>query len=74
MDIKTALDILESAGVLGMMVIILWTGYKGKWYWGKDYQKLESEKNDWRELALRGTTLAEHAVETTQQRVFKNGN
>lgn len=72
MDIKTALDIIESAGVLGMMLIILWTGYKGKWYWGKDYAKIEAEKNDWRELALRGTQLAENAV-STQQRVFKDG-
>jgi hypothetical protein len=62
------LDLL--LGPLGLtigLIFALVSGWKGWWVWGKDYRKLEREKNEWKDAALRGTRLAEHVVSRVER-------
>ena len=54
--------LLGPSGLVVFVLFVLFAGWKGWWIWGRDYDKLEQEKNEWKEAALRGTRLAEHAV------------
>lgn len=50
---------LKSAGLVGILGSILYAQYRGVWYWGKDYKRLEQENKALWDLALSGTGLAE---------------
>lgn len=70
LTIQTVLKYVSQAGTLGMLVIILFGGYKKWWVFGWIYresekrtEKLEKERDDWRDLALHGTNLAEQTVD-----------
>lgn len=57
-------------GPLGLTVFILFTlfaGWKGWWVWGRDYRRLEKEKDEWKDAALRGTKIAERVVSRVER-------
>ena len=56
------LNSLSNISVVGLLFFILWSGLKQWWVWGWLYQQSEKEKNEWKNLALRTTGLAEHIV------------
>lgn len=39
MTIAELLDLVSKGGVLGLLLLILWTGHRGAWVWGRDYDK-----------------------------------
>lgn len=58
--------LLGPLGLTIFVLFVLFSGWKGMWRFGRDYDRME-EKNEkeiefWREAALRGTELAEKAV------------
>lgn len=66
----TLIDYIQSGGIIGMFVVILWSGIKKWWVFGWQYQelkerhaKLGEERDGWKELALRSTNLAESLQE-----------
>lgn len=69
----TFTDILKyvsQGGVLGLLFFILIGGYRKWWVFGWLYsesedrtKKAERERDDWRDLALHGTSLAEQTVD-----------
>jgi len=61
---------LSAAGFGTLMAAILYGGYKGVWVWGKDYRKLEEERDRWMHIALRNTLIAE---KSTQVRASLSG-
>lgn len=44
------------------LVIVIYTGVRRLWVFGWLYSEKAKEADQWREMALRGTTLAEKAV------------
>lgn len=68
-----ATDVLKYASQVGvgtLLILILFGGYKKWWVFGWIYKesenranKLEKERDDWRDLALRGTGLVEQTVD-----------
>lgn len=61
---------LSQAGVLGLLGIVIFGGYRQWWVFGWQYKeakaridKAEKERDDWRDLALHGTSLAEQTVD-----------
>lgn len=61
-----AIDILKfinSGGVLGLLVIAIVGGYRKWWVYGWIYREVERERDDWRDIALHGTDLAEKTVD-----------
>jgi hypothetical protein len=64
------LKYVSQGGVLGLLIVILFGGYKRWWVFGWIYKeseervaKAEKERDDWRDIALHGTTLAEQTVD-----------
>jgi hypothetical protein len=54
--------LLGPAGTLVLALTILFGGWKKWWVFGWQYKDAVTEKNEWKEAALRGTALAEKVV------------
>lgn len=59
--------LLGPFGTLVLSLVILFGGWKRWWVFGWHYRETLAEKNEWKEIALRGTKIAEKAVVTLQQ-------
>lgn len=77
MDVKTIVDIVQNGGAMGLLIFFLVAGFKGWIVWGREFQReiqrresIEIERDDWRELALRGTNLAESLTQVQERRIF----
>lgn len=54
--------LLGPAGTLVLALVILFGGWKRWWVFGWHYRETVDEKNEWKAMALRGTSLAENVV------------
>jgi hypothetical protein len=79
MDIKSLVDIISQGGAVGILAFFLVAGFKGWIVWGREFNReverrreVEEERNDWRELALRGTNLAESLTQVQERRIFSD--
>jgi hypothetical protein len=49
-------DLWKLAPALVILLIVLWAGYKGYWYWGSGARgisdELKRERDEWKALAL----------------------
>lgn len=77
MDIKSIVDIISQGGAVGLLAFFLVAGFKGWIVWGREFNReverrkeVEHERNDWRDLALRGTNLAESLTQVQERRIF----
>lgn len=77
MDSKLIIEIISQAGGLGAVVLFVVFGYKGYIRWNREVEDVKlqleamrKERDDWRELALRGTELADKLTSVTERRVF----
>jgi hypothetical protein len=68
--ITDLLRLISQGGVLGLLIFLVFGGYKQWWVFGWLYReekdrttKAEKERDDWRDLALHGTNLAEQTVD-----------
>lgn len=75
MTISELLNILRDAGIIGLLVVVLAGGFRKWWVWGwtytdlvEDKRRVEQERDDWRQLALHGTSLAEQTVHLFRDR------
>lgn len=55
-------QINDAIRVFGLPAALLFAHYKGWWVWGRDYRKLEKERDEWKTLALRHLGIAEKAT------------
>ncbi len=67
--------ILGQLGVLVLLLLILWSGYKGMWVWGAyatelraRIDKLEARLDRAERVAERGTGLAQRAAQIAERR------
>jgi hypothetical protein len=64
-----ALDLIKAVGLpIALLLLALIAGARGTWYYGNTYRSLERDRDYWREMALRGTDLAERAVDAQSDR------
>lgn len=54
--------LLGPFGTLVLSLVILFGGWKKWWVFGWHYRETVTEKNEWKEAALRGTAIAERVV------------
>lgn len=70
-DTATMLDYLQRAGVLGLLAAAL-VGLNRRWWFPRWYvDELTEDRDEWRELAMQGTRIAERQlplVETAVRR------
>lgn len=60
--VTTILQWLKDYGLLGAAVFILYASFKGYWVWGRDYKKLEYDRDEWKALSLKLGGIAEQAT------------
>lgn len=68
MDIKTVIDAINAAGIVGLFIVMLWAGSKKVWVWGWAYREAIAREQEWKDLALTGTKIAEHLTHTSSHR------
>ncbi len=62
--------LIQEGGWLLILLIVLWTGYKGYWVWGSQLKAAQDERDQWQaradkwqEVAFKSTNTAERAVD-----------
>lgn len=65
MEIKDLLDVLETGGLLGLLTLIIIGGAKEWWVYGRHYRDCLADRDEWKQMALAGTELADKAVQQT---------
>lgn len=68
MEFDDWISLIERFGVLVvLLVLILYTGYKRVWVWGYQLRDCETERKEWKDLALTGTKIAETVAASRQE-------
>lgn len=62
LSLKDVLQLIPSAGITGVLVLIIYGGYKRWWVWGWQLEECRKEAEAWRELALRNSNLADRSL------------
>lgn len=67
--------LLGPLGVLVLLLLIIFSGWKRWWVFGWHYRETLEEKNEWKAIALGSTKIAEREVERVAERVatLENG-
>lgn len=70
MTLDQILQVLQSAGVIGLLAMIVWGGYKQWYVFGWQYreamERVEQERQEgieWKDLALRSVATGERVAE-----------
>lgn len=62
MTIEDILALITQGGVVGLLVLIVVGGWR-RWYvWSWQYLDVIRQRDEWKDLAMRGTGLAEAAT------------
>jgi hypothetical protein len=56
--------LVQNGGLALAVVVLVLGGVKGWYVFGREYEQMKIDRDQWRGLALRGTSLAERALET----------
>ena len=67
MDFNDILNFVDKGGTIGLLVVILIGGMRAWWVWGWLYREVVEEKNEWKDIALRGIISAEEAVDIVEK-------
>lgn len=59
----TLLQYLRDGGIIGLLLLAFVGGFKRWWVFGWHYDSVCRERDEWKQLALRGTVIAGQAVE-----------
>lgn len=66
-DPGTITNIVQSGGVVGLLVLFMVGLVKRWWVVGWAYDDCRRERDEWKELALTGTRAAERAVDLARE-------
>lgn len=66
------IDSLSDLGLTGLLIVVLIGGFREWWIYGPSHKRqieqLTKDRDFWRSAALRGTSIAEKAVEQVASR------
>jgi len=62
-DLHTILPLLNSAGTLGVLVLIVYGGSRGWWVYGRTYEEMKSQRDDYKLLATQGIASIQKVVD-----------
>lgn len=63
-NLPEIVQVISNTGLVGLLIIIVWGGAKGWWVYGREYKEMKQDRDEWKEAALSGTTIAERAIDT----------
>lgn len=63
-------SLLNSGGLLAGLVLVLVGGWKQNpwWVFGREFRRVEEERDHWRDLAWKGVSVTEKAVDAVADR------
>jgi hypothetical protein len=69
----TAADVyslLNSGGLLAGLILVLFGGWKRDpwWVFGREFRRVEEERDRWRDVAWKGVNVTEKAVDAVADR------
>ncbi len=78
MNAKDIFDLVTQGGALGVLVLIIWSGARRGWVWGWIFREseerhaktealLRTEVDEWKAIALQGTSLARETVKHAER-------
>jgi hypothetical protein len=53
-----AFNLLVQGTPVELMALFIVSGYFGVWYWGRAYNAIVVERNEWKAMAMSATSLA----------------
>lgn len=56
--------LVQNGGLALAVVVLVFGGVKGWYHWGPEVEDIKKDRDDWKTIALRGTHLAERALES----------
>lgn len=62
-ELQTLVMLVRDGGLALAVVVLVIGGVRGWYHWDGEYQEMKQDRDDWKSLALRGTNLAERALE-----------
>lgn len=65
-DLGTIAGFADKVGVVALLIFILFSGMKRWWVFGWTYKEERERSQEWRDLALTGTRIAEHIAENAK--------
>lgn len=68
-EIYTLATKLSGASLGLILLLIIYGGYKRYWVWGYQLEEMRSDRDEWKNMALRGTNLTERAANLTERAV-----
>lgn len=68
MTVDDVYRIVNTGGVVALLIVILYGGWKASpwWVFGREFRAMAQERDHWREIAWRGITTTEKAVHTIE--------
>lgn len=52
-------ELVNKGGIIAVLLLVIFTGYKGMWVFGSAHKDCVQEKLEWKRLALTSTHVAE---------------
>ncbi len=68
MDVQPIIDFLNSAGLLGGLLIVIVTGAKRLWVFGREFDALERDRDEWKDRAIGLMSTADRAVSALEKK------
>jgi hypothetical protein len=68
LDPKTVLDIINTGGAVGAFILFFLAVGRGWFIPGQVYRDVKRDRDDWKEIALKGTDAARRAVTVAERR------
>lgn len=79
LTISEIIKYAKDVGVVGLLSIILFGGFKGWWIWGRWHKeitddlraqlaRMERERDEWKDYAMNATHVTEKAVDLAERR------
>ena len=69
MSAAQILDWVQRGGVIALLLLVIISGWKGIWVWGKQLDECEKRGDEWKQMALGNLNLASRAAQTAQSTV-----
>lgn len=61
-QVKEGIQIINAAGLLGMLVFIVWSGFKGRWVYGWIYRDMKADRDLRANVNERAIVVADQAL------------
>lgn len=62
MEFINIIDSVNNISIIGLLLFIIYTGFKGMWVFGIAYSEMKKEKEEWKELALKSHFINEKTI------------